>query len=59
MLARDWAAGGAPGEFLIIAEPLYLVPLADILAIPARVHWIADPYDTAQADRVLDNWGWL
>lgn len=57
-LARDWADSGVPGDVLIIAEPLYLVPLAAILATPARVHWIADPYDTAQAGRVLDQWGW-
>ncbi len=57
-LARDWAASGALCEVLAIAEPLYLVPLAGLLATPARVHWVPDPYDTAQAGRVLDQWGW-
>ena len=57
-LARDWPGSGAPGEVLVIAGPLYLVPLAGLLATPARVHWIPDPYDTAQAGRVLDQWGW-
>jgi len=57
-LARDWAGSGAPGEVLVIAEPLYLVPLAALLATPARVHWVPDPRDTAQAARVLDQWGW-
>jgi len=57
-LTRDWAVGGAPGEVLVIAEPLYLVPLAALLATQARVHWIPDPRDTAQAARVLDQWGW-
>jgi hypothetical protein len=57
-LARDWAGSGAPGEMLVIAEPLYLVPLAGLLATPARIHWIPDPYDTDQAGRVLDQWGW-
>ena len=57
-MARDWSGSGAPGEVLVIAEPLYLVPLAGLLATPARVRWVPDPYDTAQAGRVLDQWGW-
>jgi hypothetical protein len=57
-LAREWASGGVPAEILVIAEPLYLVPLADILATAVRVHWIPDPYDRAGAARVLDQWGW-
>ncbi|MBO0802834.1 MAG: hypothetical protein J2P25_07135 [Nocardiopsaceae bacterium] len=58
VLARDWASTGRPQEILVIAEPLYLVPLAAILATPARVHWIADLRDTAAAGSVLDQWGW-
>lgn len=57
-LAREWAADGAPGEVLVVAEPLYLVPLAAILATPAIVHWVPDPYDTDTAGRVLRRWGW-
>ena len=57
-LAREWEQTGMPGEVLVIAEPLYLVPLAGLLATPARVHWIPDPRDTADAGRVLDQWRW-
>jgi hypothetical protein len=57
-LARDWTDSGPPGEILVIAEPLYLVPLAGLLATPARIRWVPDPYDTAQAGRILDQWGW-
>jgi hypothetical protein len=57
-LVGEWAADGAPWEVLVIAEPLYLVPLAAILATPAIVHWIPDPYDTDAAGRILRRWGW-
>jgi hypothetical protein len=57
-LAREWALDGAPREILVIAEPLYLVPLAAILATPAIVHWVPDPYDTDTAESVLRRWGW-
>lgn len=57
-LAREWAVDGAPREILVIAEPLYLVPLAAILATPAIVHWVPDPHDTGTAERVLRRWGW-
>jgi hypothetical protein len=57
-LARDWASTGRPQEILVIAEPLYLVPLAAILATATRVRWVADPYDTAAAGSILDQWGW-
>ena len=57
-LGRDWAGTGRPLEVLVIAEPLYLVPLAALLATPATVHWVADPHDTAAAGLVLDRWGW-
>lgn len=57
-LAGEWAADGAPREVLVVAEPLYLVPLAAILETPAIVHWVPDPYDTDTAERVLYRWGW-
>jgi hypothetical protein len=57
-LARDWAETGAPREVLVIAESLYLVPLAAILATPAIVYWVPDPRDENAADRVLRRWGW-
>ena len=57
-LAGEWALDGAPREILVIAEPLYLVPLAAILATPAIIHWVPDPYDTDTAERVLRRWRW-
>ncbi|GIG57169.1 hypothetical protein Lfu02_15410 [Longispora fulva] len=53
---------GAPvTEWLVIAEPLYLVLLADLLAHPARpqLHWVHDhAHGWPQAAAVLDGWGW-
>lgn len=57
-LAREWAADGSPREVLVVAEPLYLIPLAAILATPAIVHWVPDPYDTDAAERILRRWEW-
>lgn len=57
-LAAEWAEDGAPREILVVAEPLYLVPLAAILATPTIVHWVPDPHDTDTAGRVLLRWGW-
>jgi hypothetical protein len=58
-LARDWAETGAPQEVLVIAEPLYLVPLAAMLATPAIIHWVPDLHDTATAERALTRWSWV
>lgn len=60
-LHREMSANGVPREVLVVAEPLYLVLLADLLALPARprVHWIPDhAHGWAQARAVLDHWGW-
>jgi hypothetical protein len=60
-LHREMAADGIPDEVLVVAEPLYLVLLADLLALPARprVHWISDhAHGWPQARAVLDDWGW-
>ncbi|MGH8901677.1 MAG: DUF6884 domain-containing protein [Egibacteraceae bacterium] len=60
-LEREFATDGAPEEILLLLEPLYLVPLADLLAYPSRpqLRWIPDPGDGwAQATAVLDTWGW-
>jgi hypothetical protein len=60
-LHRDMATAGMPREVLLVAEPLYLVLLADLLALPGRprVHWIPDhAHGWPQARAVLDNWGW-
>jgi hypothetical protein len=60
-LHREMSTDGVPREVLVVAEPLYLVLLADLLALPARprVHWIPDPaHGWAQACGVLDQWGW-
>ena len=58
-VARDWAETGAPQKVLVIAEPLYLVPLAALLATPAIIHWVPDPHDTETAERALTRWGWV
>jgi hypothetical protein len=60
-LHREMSTDGVPREVLVVAEPLYLVLLADLLALPARprVHWIPDhAHGWAQARAVLDHWGW-
>lgn len=60
-LHRDMAVDGVPHEILIVVEPLYLVLLADLLALPARprLYWIPDPaHGWPQASAVLDQWGW-
>lgn len=60
-LTREMSTDGVPHEVLVVAEPLYLVLLADLLALPARprLHWIPDPaHGWAQARAVLDEWGW-
>ncbi|WP_326550190.1 hypothetical protein [Micromonospora sp. NBC_01813] len=58
-LADDLAATGTPCEVLAIVEPLYLVPIADLLTTGARVHWVPD-YFTGwpEASAVLDSWSW-
>lgn len=60
-LDREMSTDGIPAEVLVVAEPLYLVLLADLLALPARprLHWISDPaHGWSQARAVLDDWGW-
>jgi Family of unknown function (DUF6884) len=60
-LGREMEAGGVPREVLVVAEPLYLVLLADLLALPARprVRWVPDhAHGWPQASDVLDEWGW-
>lgn len=60
-MARDFDAIGVPTELLVIAEPLYLVLIADLLALPERprVHWIPDhAHGWPQASTVLDSWRW-
>ncbi|KWW97746.1 hypothetical protein TH66_19905 [Carbonactinospora thermoautotrophica] len=59
-IADEFAARGVPEHVLIVAEPLYLVLLADLLAHPARplLHWIPDPRDWPRAAAVLDAWRW-
>ncbi|OIJ91710.1 DUF6884 domain-containing protein [Streptomyces colonosanans] len=51
---------GVPVRLLVVAEPLYLVLLADVLADDDRplVHWIPDPHGWPQAAAVLDEWNW-
>jgi hypothetical protein len=48
-------------EVLVVAEPLYLVLLADLLALSGRprVRWIPDHAGGwPRAAAVLDEWGW-
>lgn len=60
-LRREMTTDGVPHEVLVVAEPLYLVLLADLLALPARprLHWVSDPaHGWPQTSTVLDHWGW-
>jgi hypothetical protein len=60
-LATEMRANGVPSEVLVVAEPLYLVLLADLFALPdrPRVHWVPDhAHGWPQASAVLDQWGW-
>jgi len=50
-----------PTDILVLAEPLYLVLIADLLAAPERprVHWIPDhAHGWPHAAAVLDRWKW-
>lgn len=60
-VATALAAEEPLDEVLVVAEPLYLVPLADLLTRPRRprIHWIPDhAHGWPQAAAVLDDWGW-
>jgi hypothetical protein len=60
-LHREMTTDGVPHEVLVVAEPLYLVLLADLLALPARplLRWIpGHAHGWSQASAVLDDWGW-
>lgn len=60
-LTAEFLSNGTPDEILIIAEPLYLVPLADLFALPGRprMHWVYDhAHGWPTAATILDIWGW-
>lgn len=58
-LAAEFAVVGTPSDVLVIVEPLYLVPLADLLATGARIHWVPDhAHGWPQASVILDTWNW-
>jgi hypothetical protein len=58
-IVAEWGAGGVPRELLVVAEPLYLVLLAEVLALGLRIEWIADHAGGwPRAAAVLDRWGW-
>jgi hypothetical protein len=60
-LQTEFAAKGVPDSILLVAEPLYLVLIADLFAMPERprVHWIPDhAHGWPQAATILDEWGW-
>jgi hypothetical protein len=53
--------GGRPDEVLAVLEPLYMVCLAGLLALPGRpaIRWVADPTGAwSEAAAVLDEWRW-
>jgi hypothetical protein len=51
---------GVAARLLVVAEPLYLVLLTDLLADEDRpiVRWIPDPRGWNAAAAVLDEWNW-
>ncbi|TQF05551.1 hypothetical protein E6W39_29135 [Kitasatospora acidiphila] len=59
-LEHEFQNRGVPERVLLVLEPAYLVPLADLLAHPARpaLQWIYDPRGWAEAAAVLDEWRW-
>ncbi|MDH6144141.1 hypothetical protein P3T35_006178 [Kitasatospora sp. GP30] len=59
-LTREFKAEGVPDRVLLVLEPLYLVPLADLLEHPGRptLHWVHDPRGWAETAAVLDEWRW-
>lgn len=59
-LRRRIDALGAPARLLVVAEPLYLALVADLLADDDRplVRWIPDPRGWLEAAAVLDEWNW-
>ncbi|GAB3160954.1 hypothetical protein GCM10027290_67540 [Micromonospora sonneratiae] len=60
-LQPDLHGDHVPSGILVVAEPLYLVLLADLLTDPRRprIHWIADHAGGwPEAAAILDAWGW-
>lgn len=52
---------GSPREVLVVAEPVYMLALADLPDVlgPSPIHWIDDPVGSwEQADRILTTWSW-
>lgn len=52
---------GSPHAVLAVAEPVYLLALADLPDIlgPSPIHWVDDPVGGwEQADRILTTWSW-
>jgi hypothetical protein len=48
-------------QVLALLEPLYVVCLADLLAVAGhpQIRWVPDPVNGwDEAARVLDGWGW-
>lgn len=59
-LRRHLAQLAVPARLLVVADPLYLVLVADLLAQEDRpiVRWIPDPRGWIEAAAVLDEWNW-
>jgi hypothetical protein len=58
-LIIEFAVTGVPAEVLVVAEPLYLVLIADLLGAGIRLRWVPDVRDGwRRASAVLDTWKW-
>jgi hypothetical protein len=58
-LIAEFTVTGVPAEVLVVAEPLYLVLIADLLAAGIRLQWVPDVRrGWSRASAVLDIWKW-
>ncbi|MFI9644374.1 DUF6884 domain-containing protein [Micromonospora sp. NPDC051925] len=59
-MRQEMDANGVPSEVLVVVEPLYLVLVADLLAVPGiRVRWVPDPVaGWPEAENILKEWKW-
>ena len=57
----EWMFYGVPAEVLVVAGPVWMVTLGELLRLPERprVHWFTETdEDWRHANAVLDRWGW-
>lgn len=60
-LEVEWMFYGVPAEVLVVAGPVWMVTLGELLRLPGRprVHWFTETdEDWRHANEVLDGWGW-